>query len=126
MGYMTYRKYRNVPTEVDGIRFASKREATRYAHLKLLEGLSYQASVAMQKASLYKAQKEEAEVANALLQCQIRAPGVNLGVKAGGVRRFHGWVCQHSGPMLQSRPQPGRFGDRPDRPRPMIRRLVQR
>jgi diguanylate cyclase (GGDEF)-like protein len=37
-------------------------------HLKLLEGLSYQASVAMQKASLYKAQKEEAEVANALLQ----------------------------------------------------------
>jgi len=40
----------------------------RSEHLKLLEGLSYQASVAMQKASLYKAQKEEAEVANALLQ----------------------------------------------------------
>ena len=40
----------------------------RKEHLKLLEGLSYQASVAMQKASLYKAQKEEAEVANALLQ----------------------------------------------------------
>jgi HD-GYP domain-containing protein (c-di-GMP phosphodiesterase class II) len=40
----------------------------RTDHLKLLEGLSYQASVAMQKASLYKAQKEEAEVANALLQ----------------------------------------------------------
>ena len=40
----------------------------RPEHLKLLEGLSYQASVAMQKASLYKAQKEEAEVANALLQ----------------------------------------------------------
>ena len=40
----------------------------RNEHLKLLEGLSYQASVAMQKASLYKAQKEEAEVANALLQ----------------------------------------------------------
>ncbi|MDQ3940292.1 MAG: HD domain-containing protein, partial [Actinomycetota bacterium] len=37
-------------------------------HLKSLEGLSYQASVAMQKASLYKAQKEEAEVASALLQ----------------------------------------------------------
>jgi hypothetical protein len=34
---MTYRKYRNTPTVVDGIRFASKREATRYAHLKLLE-----------------------------------------------------------------------------------------
>ncbi|HET7481586.1 MAG TPA: diguanylate cyclase, partial [Actinomycetota bacterium] len=40
----------------------------RNDHLKLLEGLSYQASVAMQKTSLYKAQKEEAEVANALLQ----------------------------------------------------------
>ena len=40
----------------------------RPEQLKLLEGLSYQASVAMQKASLYKAQKEEAEVANALLQ----------------------------------------------------------
>ena len=40
----------------------------RSDHMKLLEGLSYQASVAMQKASLYKAQKEEAEVANALLQ----------------------------------------------------------
>jgi hypothetical protein len=32
-----YRKYRNTPTEVDGIKFASKREATRYGHLKLLE-----------------------------------------------------------------------------------------
>lgn len=31
------RKYRNVPTEVDGIRFASKREAFRYAELKLLQ-----------------------------------------------------------------------------------------
>jgi hypothetical protein len=31
------RKYRNVPTEVDGIRFASKREAFRYCELKLLE-----------------------------------------------------------------------------------------
>jgi HD-GYP domain-containing protein (c-di-GMP phosphodiesterase class II) len=40
----------------------------RREHLKLLEGLSYQASVAMQKTSLYKAQKEEAEIANALLQ----------------------------------------------------------
>ncbi|HKY87628.1 MAG TPA: DUF1064 domain-containing protein [Pseudorhodoplanes sp.] len=34
---MTYRKYRNVPTEVDGIKFASKREARRYAELKMLE-----------------------------------------------------------------------------------------
>ena len=31
------RKYRNTPTIVDGIKFASKKEATRYAHLKLLE-----------------------------------------------------------------------------------------
>lgn len=31
------RKYRNVPTTVDGIRFASKAEAKRYQELKLLE-----------------------------------------------------------------------------------------
>lgn len=31
------RKYRNVPTIVDGIKFASKREAVRYSQLKLLE-----------------------------------------------------------------------------------------
>jgi hypothetical protein len=30
-------KYGNKPTEVDGIRFASKREAARYSELKLLE-----------------------------------------------------------------------------------------
>lgn len=30
------RKYRNVPTEIDGLRFASKREALRYCELKLL------------------------------------------------------------------------------------------
>jgi hypothetical protein len=30
-------KYRNVRTEVDGIKFASKREAVRYSQLKLLE-----------------------------------------------------------------------------------------
>lgn len=30
------RKYRNVPTTVDGIRFASKAEAKRYEELKLL------------------------------------------------------------------------------------------
>ncbi len=34
---MSVRKYRNVPTVVDGIRFASKREAFRYCELKLLE-----------------------------------------------------------------------------------------
>jgi len=31
------RKYRNQPTEVDGIRFPSKAEASRYQELKLLE-----------------------------------------------------------------------------------------
>jgi diguanylate cyclase (GGDEF)-like protein len=36
--------------------------------LRLLEGLSFQASIAMQKAILYKEQKEDAEVANALLE----------------------------------------------------------
>jgi hypothetical protein len=30
-------KYRNVPTVVDGIRFASKKEAKRYGELKLME-----------------------------------------------------------------------------------------
>lgn len=34
---MVTRKYRNVPVVVDGIRFASKREAARYGELKLLE-----------------------------------------------------------------------------------------
>ena len=32
-----YSKYRAVPTEVDGVRFASKKEAKRYQELKLLE-----------------------------------------------------------------------------------------
>ena len=30
-------KYRNIPTELDGYRFDSKREAARYAELKLLQ-----------------------------------------------------------------------------------------
>lgn len=30
-------KYRSIPTVVDGIRFASKKEANRYAELKLME-----------------------------------------------------------------------------------------
>lgn len=34
------RKYRNVPSVVDGIRFASKREAHRYCELKMLEKAS--------------------------------------------------------------------------------------
>ncbi len=31
------RKFRNVPTEIDGIRFDSKKEAQRYVELKMLE-----------------------------------------------------------------------------------------
>ncbi len=31
------RKYRNIPTVVDNIRFASKKEAARYGELKMLE-----------------------------------------------------------------------------------------
>jgi hypothetical protein len=34
---MSARKYKNVPTTVDGIKFASKREALRYCELKLLQ-----------------------------------------------------------------------------------------
>jgi len=34
---MRYSKYRAVPTTVDGIRFASKKEARRYQELKILE-----------------------------------------------------------------------------------------
>lgn len=34
---MTRHKYRAIPTTVDGIRFASKLEATRYRELRLLE-----------------------------------------------------------------------------------------
>ena len=37
MTSMTYRKYRNVKTMLDGITFDSKREAARYAELKVLE-----------------------------------------------------------------------------------------
>jgi hypothetical protein len=37
VGSMKYRKYRNTPTEVDGIRFDSKKEAARWAELQLLE-----------------------------------------------------------------------------------------
>lgn len=47
--------------EASGVHFTEDR-------LRLLAGLSYQASVAMQKALLYKDQKQSAEIANALLE----------------------------------------------------------
>lgn len=34
---MAHRKYRNIPTIVDGIRFDSRKEAKRWAELRLLE-----------------------------------------------------------------------------------------
>ncbi len=34
---MTFRKYKNIPTEVDGIKFDSKAESNRYNELKLLQ-----------------------------------------------------------------------------------------
>ena len=33
----SYRKYKNIPTELDGINFDSKKEARRYQDLKLLQ-----------------------------------------------------------------------------------------
>ena len=42
-------KFHNVPTEVDGIRFASKAEARRYSQLKLLERAGEISSLELQK-----------------------------------------------------------------------------
>lgn len=42
-------KYRNIPTEVDGIRFASKAEARRYNELKLLMRAGEISSLELQK-----------------------------------------------------------------------------
>ena len=44
----TYRKYRNVKTKLDGITFASKKEATRYAELRLLERAGIISSLELQ------------------------------------------------------------------------------
>ena len=41
-------KYRAVPTKVDGIRFASKKEARRYAELLLLQKAGHIADLALQ------------------------------------------------------------------------------
>ena len=54
-GWLTIRS-----PEPSGLHFTEER-------LRLLEGIAYQCSVAMQKALLYKDQKENAEIANALL-----------------------------------------------------------
>ena len=45
---MRPRKYRNVPTDVDGIRFASKAEGRRYAELKMLEKRGHISSLKIQ------------------------------------------------------------------------------
>jgi Protein of unknown function (DUF1064) len=62
------RKYRNQPTEVDGYKFASKREAKRYQELKILQqageidhliadkkGLRYELRVNSQLICIYEA-----------------------------------------------------------------------
>lgn len=41
-------KYGNKPTEVDGVRFASKREAGRYQELKLLERAGHISALRLQ------------------------------------------------------------------------------
>jgi hypothetical protein len=43
------RKYRNVPTEVEGIRFASKAEAKRYVELRWLERAGEVSGLELQK-----------------------------------------------------------------------------
>lgn len=50
------------------VRYDGPEEFFTDEKLRLLAGLSYQSSVAMQKASLYKEQKESAELSNALLE----------------------------------------------------------
>lgn len=45
-----FRKFKNVPTEIDGIRFASKREAKRYCELRLLEKAGHISSLEIQPA----------------------------------------------------------------------------
>ena len=42
-------KYRNIKTEVDGITFASKREANRYCELLMLQRAGYLTNLELQK-----------------------------------------------------------------------------
>jgi dsDNA-binding SOS-regulon protein len=47
---MKYNKYLNKKTEIDGITFASKKEAKRYSELKLLEKAKKIEDLQLQKA----------------------------------------------------------------------------
>jgi diguanylate cyclase (GGDEF)-like protein len=77
-------------------RSASVGPAFTEQHLRLLAGLSYQTSVALEKSQLYKGQKEEADVANALLDFGRRLAG------AEGIRETLDRVVQHAARILGS------------------------
>jgi hypothetical protein len=59
-------KYRNIKTNIDGIKFDSKREAERYAELKLMEkaklisNLELQPKFILQEGFKYQGKKEQA------------------------------------------------------------------
>jgi diguanylate cyclase (GGDEF)-like protein len=64
--------------------------------LRLLEGLSYRASVALQKSVLLQSEQESAEVASALLEFSRRLAG------AGGTDELHRRIVELTGNMLGS------------------------
>jgi diguanylate cyclase (GGDEF)-like protein len=64
--------------------------------LRLLEGLSYRASVALQKSVLLQSEQESAEVASALLEFSRRLAGVS------GTHELHRRIVELAGEMLGS------------------------
>jgi diguanylate cyclase (GGDEF)-like protein len=64
--------------------------------MRLLEGLSYRASVALQKSVLLQSEQESAEVASALLEFSRRLAGV------GGMDELHRRIVELAGDMLGS------------------------
>jgi diguanylate cyclase (GGDEF)-like protein len=64
--------------------------------MRLLEGLSYRASVALQKSVLLQSEQESAEVASALLEFSRRLAGV------GGTDELHRRIVELAGDMLGS------------------------
>lgn len=69
------RKYRNIPTEVDGITFASRREANRWSQLRLME-----------KAKVIRDLKRQVEYrleVNGQLICKYRADFTYFDTTAG-------------------------------------------
>ncbi len=64
--------------------------------LRLLEGLSYRASVALQKSVLLRSEQESAEIASALLEFSRRLAG------AGAIDELHRRIAELTGRMLGS------------------------